>query len=119
MHTEVNSFFCLKYFLKKDEYFRTFRLIFAYILIQNEFLVTRSDKYNLEGIKEKRVQNLETSLAYAKNGQGQIGIMVQNIDTSNISGVAKTKKGRKYCTFYPNLWLCNSCHTYHLTENTI
>ena len=35
--TEVNSFFCLKYFLKNYEEFKVFRLKLAYILIHNDF----------------------------------------------------------------------------------
>ena len=35
--TEVNSFFCLKYFLKNYEEFKVFRLKLAYILIHNYF----------------------------------------------------------------------------------
>ena len=56
--TEVNSFFCIKYCLKKDEKFRRFRLILAYSLIHNELWVNRSYRDNLEGIgKNKKVHH--------------------------------------------------------------
>ena len=65
--TEVYSFLCLKYFLKKDEEFRVLRLRLAYIRINNELLGNRSDIDNLEGIrKKKRVHHLETEPAHAK-----------------------------------------------------
>ena len=69
--TEVNSFLCLKYFLKKDEEFRVFRLILSYSLIRNEFLGNRSNRDNLEGLrKKKRVHNFETAPAHANKRRG-------------------------------------------------
>ena len=94
--TEVNLFLCLKYFLKKDEEFRVLRLILVYSLIHNEFLGNRSDRDNLETLsKKKGVHYLETAPDHAKKWRGQIGTVVQNIDTSNISAVAQNARKRE------------------------
>ena len=53
------------------------------------------------------------------NGGGQIGIVVQNIDTSNTSAVEKKEKGITYCACDTHLWLSKLCHTYHAMEHNI
>ena len=89
-----NFFLCLTYFLKKDKEFRVYRLRLAYSLIHNELLGTRSDKDNLEVLRKKKRSIIwRQHLTKQRNGGGQIGIVVQNLDTSNISAVAiNTKK---------------------------
>ena len=65
MHRSKFIFF-LGYFLKKDEEFSVFRLISVYSLIHNEFLGNRSDKYYLEGPRNKiKVHNLDTAPSHA------------------------------------------------------
>ena len=69
--TEVNSFLCLKYFLKKYEEFGDFRLKLSYSLIHNELLYTRRDRDKLETLKNiKRVHHLETAPPHAKKWKG-------------------------------------------------
>ena len=78
--TEVNSFLCPKYFLKKYEEFMFLVLILAYSLIKNEFLGNRSYRDNLETLRnKKRVRNLETETAHANK---------QKLYTRNTSSVA-------------------------------
>ena len=86
----------LKFFINKDENLRGFRLLLAYIIIDNEFLGTRSDKDNFEGIRNKRKFNhLETAPFHANKWRGKIGVVMQNIDTRNTSDVAKMKNIEK------------------------
>ena len=53
-----------------------------------------------------------------KNGAGQNGVIVQNIDKINtyaVSTMAKSCKQASACD--PNLWMCKACNTYNLMEN--
>ena len=91
--TEVNSLFCLKYFLKKYEYLRCFRLRLEYSLIKHSYLGNNSDKFNLEKIiKNKRVHNLETAPDHANKWRGQIDIVVQIIDTRDTYTMGENAK---------------------------
>ena len=45
--TEVNSYLCIKYFLKKDGDFMVFRFKLAYILMHNELSGNRNENDNL------------------------------------------------------------------------
>ena len=70
--TEVNSYLCIKYFLRKGKKFSDFRSGVDYSLIQNELLGNRSEKDNLEGIrKRKKVHYLDTTRAHANKWRGQ------------------------------------------------
>ena len=112
---------CLKYFLKKDIQFRVFRLTVAYSLLHNEFLGIMSDKYNSEDLRNKKTTIIwRQHLPMQRNLGGQIGVVVQNLDTRNTYTVTKNaKKVIKYFKCDPNLWLCRSRHTYHVTEKNI
>ena len=69
--TEVNSFLCFEYFLKKDEEFRGFRLRLYYSLTHNEFLGYSSDRYNLENLRNnKGAHHLETEPSHANKWRG-------------------------------------------------
>ena len=89
---------CLKYFLKKYEELRVFRLILDYSLIHNELLGNISDNITWklsEKIKIKGAIIWIHHLSMKIDGGGQIGIAMKNIDTRNISSVAKNAKKRE------------------------
>ena len=119
--TEVNSFLCLKYFLNKDEEFSVFRLILAktsYTGFSWVIEVIEITWRNPERIKGSIIWRQH--LPMQRNGGGQIGIVVQNMDTSNTSTMAKiAKQMRTYCKFDPIFWLCKAYHTYHDMESNI
>ena len=119
--TEVNSYLCLKYFLKKEKKFRVFRSKLAYILIHTEFWGNNSEEDSLWGLRNQRKSIIWIKhLPMQRYGEGQIFIVVQNINTMNTSALATNEIIlRTNCTCYPNLWLYKACHTHHVMENNI
>ena len=77
-----------------------------------------SEKDNLEGLREKkRAIIYRLQLSMQRNGEGQNGIVLKYINTRNTSDVeTKVRTVKTGCKCDPNLWLCKSCHTYHVTN---
>ena len=113
--------FMSQIFSKEGKKFRVFRSKLAYILIHTEFWGNNSEEDSLWGLRNQRKSIIWIKhLPMQRYGEGQIFIVVQNINTMNTSALATNEIIlRTNCTCYPNLWLYKACHTHHVMENNI